>query len=324
MDNTLLYLSRADVEKTGVTMGKIIEAVESMFRLKGQGKVEMPPKPGVHTRKDSFLHAMPAYIKGDNEAVGLKWVGGYPSNPSKGLPYISGLFVLNAPDTGLPLCVMDCTWLTAMRTGAATAVAAKYLARPNSNTLGIIGCGVQGRSNLLALKEIFKLKKVFVYDKFLEAAKRFCSEMEQISDVEIEIVDSPKQAVVSRDLVITAGPWTNEPLAIIRENWLDEGAFASPVDMDTYWAPSAVAQADIFCLDDITQFDNFSKQGCFKKFPSPNRELGKIVAGIETGRTNNEQRTIGLNIGMALDDVAVAPLIYGKARKMGIGTVLPL
>ncbi len=324
MTSELLYLSRKDVEATQITMREIIDALEQMFRLKGQGLTEMPPKPGVHTRKDSFLHAMPAYIKGDNEAVGLKWVGGYPDNPAKGLAYISGLFILNDPDTGFPLCVMDCTWLTAMRTGAATAIAAKYLARPDSQTLGIIGCGVQGRSNLLALNEIFNLTRVVVYDKITKAAEKFCSEMAQTGDFDIEIADSPKQAVCGMDLIVTAGPWMKQPLAIIQEDWMDEGAFASPVDMDSYWTPSAIKQADIFCIDDIAQFNNFSKQGCFKDFPLPNRELDKIVAGLQQGRTDNKQRTIGLNIGMALDDVAVAPLIYNKAKKLGIGTRLPL
>jgi ornithine cyclodeaminase/alanine dehydrogenase len=305
-------------------MPEIIAAVEEMFRLKGEGKVEMPPKPGVHTRKDSFIHAMPAYIKGDNEAVGLKWVGGYPANSAKGLPYITGLFILNDPETGIPLCVMDCAWLTAMRTGAATAVAAKHLARPESKTLGIIGCGVQGRSNLLALKEVFSLEKVVAHDKFETAARAFKEEMESATGLEIEIAPTPKEAVSGMDLIVTAGVWTNEPLAVIQPDWMDPGSFASPVDMDSYWAPSAIKAADVFCLDDLGQFENFSAQGCFKDFPSPDCDLGSVVAGVSSGRSDASQRIVGLNIGMALDDVAVAPLIYGKALKAGIGVMLPL
>jgi len=101
-------------------------------------------------------------------------------------------------------------------------------------------------------------------------------------------------------------------------------AFASPVDMDSYWSTDAIKQADIFCLDDLGQFDNFSKQGCFKKFPYPDHDLAMIVAGQQKGRKNDKERTIGLNIGMALDDVAVAPLIYAAAIKKQIGTELPL
>ena len=123
---SILYLSREDVEATRLTMLEIIQALESMFLEKGHGRVEMPPKPGIHPRPDAFIHAMPAYIP-SLAAAGLKWVSGYPGNQSKGLPYITGLLILNDPDTGVPLAVMDCTWITAQRTGAATAVAAAEL-----------------------------------------------------------------------------------------------------------------------------------------------------------------------------------------------------
>ena len=121
---SLLYLSRQDIEDINLPMIKIIDALEAMFVDKGNDKVEMPPKPGIHTEKDSFIHAMPAYIP-SLRAAGMKWISGYPSNQAKGLPYITGLLILNDPRTGFPLAVMDATWITAKRTGAATAVAAK-------------------------------------------------------------------------------------------------------------------------------------------------------------------------------------------------------
>ena len=106
-----------------------------MFREKGEGRVEMPPKIGIHTMPDAFIHAMPASIPAQ-KAAGMKWVGGYPDNSKRGLPYITGLLILNDPETGVPVALMDCTWITAQRTGAATAVAAKYLARPESAVSG--------------------------------------------------------------------------------------------------------------------------------------------------------------------------------------------
>ncbi len=147
MAGELLYLSRADVEKVGLPMGEIIAAVECVFREKGEGRVEMPAKIGVHPAPDDFLHAMPAYLASPR-STGIKWVGNFLKNAPKGLPTISGLVVLNDPETGLPLAVMDCTWITARRTGAASAVAAKYLARADAEALTVIGCGVQGRSHL--------------------------------------------------------------------------------------------------------------------------------------------------------------------------------
>ena len=149
----LLYLSQSDVISLGLTMPEIIDTVEAAFREKGHGDVEMPPKPGIHTRADAFIHAMPAYIK-KTRAAGVKWIAGYPENTARGLPYISGLLILNDPDTGLPLAVMDAAWITAMRTAAATAVAAKYLSRPDVKSLAILGCGVQGKSNTDALMSV--------------------------------------------------------------------------------------------------------------------------------------------------------------------------
>ena len=116
---TLLYLSRADVEALALPMKRVIDAVESAFREKGEGTVEMPPKPGIHPSRDAFIHAMPALLK-EMGAGGLKWVSGFPENKDRGLPYIAGLFVLNDMRTGFPLAVMDCTWITGARTGAAS------------------------------------------------------------------------------------------------------------------------------------------------------------------------------------------------------------
>src|SRR5512143_1234464 len=128
-----LYLSKDDVVSAGLTMAEIVGTVERAFVEMGNGRVEMPPKPGIHPGQggDNFIHAMPAYIPAMKSA-GIKWVSGYPVNQAKGLPYITGLLILNDPETGLPKAVMDCTWITAMRTAAATAVAARRLARPES------------------------------------------------------------------------------------------------------------------------------------------------------------------------------------------------
>ena len=146
----LLYLSRADVEGLGLSMREVLRAVDDGFAAKGRGLTEMPPKPGIHTRPDCFIHAMPAYVR-EPEVAGLKWVSGYPPNPAKGLPYITGLLMLNDPETGVPLAVMDCAWITAMRTGASAGISAKYLARPDSEVaadrrLRRAGAAVAGRA----------------------------------------------------------------------------------------------------------------------------------------------------------------------------------
>jgi len=304
----VLYLSRKDVETLNLPMSDIIDALDKMFREKGEGRVEMPPKPGIHTREDAFIHAMPAYIPGMN-AAGVKWVSGYPENQKKNLPYISGLLILNDPDTGLPISVMDATWITAKRTGAATAIAAKYLARKESSTVGILACGVQGRNNLEALACLFKISKVRAFDIYPEIAQRYAKEMKEIAQADIEVVKSPKEAVAGLDLVVTSGPILKNPSPVIEAGWLAEGSFASPVDFDSYWKGEALKQADKLATDDIDQMGYYRKIGYFKNTPQPYADLGAIVSGKKPGRERAEERTISINLGIALDDMATAILI---------------
>jgi ornithine cyclodeaminase/alanine dehydrogenase len=319
----LLYLSRADVEAVAVPMPEIIEALEVAFRQHGQGKVEMPPKPGVHSRPDAFIHAMPCYIPGP-EAIGIKWVAGYPANPKQGLPYITGLVVLNDADTGLPLAVMDCTWITAKRTGAATALAAKYLARPEAEIVGVLGCGVQGRSNFEALNVLFPIKRVMAFDNLLQNALRYAEEIEEKWGVEVEVVDAPRKAVSGCDIVVTAGPILRKPHATIQAGWLDEGAFASLVDFDSYWDGPALREVDKFCTDDLPQLEHYVHVGYFQDIPPIYASLGDLVNGFKPGRQSLQERTMTANLGLALDDLATAPIVYQRAKARGIGRWLPL
>lgn len=319
----LLYLSRADVEAVDLSMAEIIRALESMFREKGEGRVEMPPKPGIHPRQDAFIHAMPAYIPA-LQAAGVKWISGYPQNQAKGLPYITGLLILNDPETGLPIAVMDATWITAQRTGAATAVAARHLARPDSSTAGIVACGVQGRSNVEALASVFALTRVKAFDVRPEVARAFAKEVSAALGVDVEVVDHPKEAVVGSDLVVTSGPILKEPTPVIEAGWLDEGAFACPVDFDSYWQGAALRQASKLATDDLDQLEYYRGAGYFKETPRPYADLGEIVAGLKPGRETDDERTIYVNLGLALDDMATAILIYRRAVEAGVGTKLPL
>jgi ornithine cyclodeaminase/alanine dehydrogenase-like protein (mu-crystallin family) len=321
--NQLLYLSKADVEAIGVTMAEIVESLAVTFRAKGEGRTEMPPKPGIHPGKDSFIHAMPAYIP-DLKSAGIKWVAGFPENPKKGLPYITGLLIFNDVATGLPLAVMDGVWMTAMRTGAATALSARYLARPESSVVGVLGCGVQGRSNVEALKVLFPIKEVRAYDVNPEAVKQYSADIRSRLDLDVVPVNSPRQAVSGCDIVVTAGPILKKPHATILAGWMDEGAFASLVDFDSYWHPDAIAQTAKFCTDDTAQFQQYQKMGYFQKVPDLYADLGELVSNQKPGRQTSDERTMTANLGLALDDMTVAPLLYERAVEKGIGTWLPL
>jgi len=320
----LLYLSQDDVKAVGLTMAEIIDALDVAFREKGKGLTEMPPKPGIHPGGgDNFIHAMPAYIPA-MKAAGVKWVSGFPKNHKKGLPYITGLLILNDPETGLPISVMDCVWITAMRTGAASALSARYLARPESSVIGILACGVQGRTNLEAMNVLFPIKRVMAYDVDENLSRRYADEMGPRFDLEVLPVATPREAVSGCDIVVTSGPILKKPHATIKSGWLDEGAFASLVDFDAYWHPDAMAESDKFCTDDTQQLLHYQQNGYFQNIPPLHADLGELVVGQKKGRETAIERTMTANLGLALDDMAVAPLIYQRAIEKRIGTPLPL
>ena len=319
-----LYLSKSDVVAVNLGMDDIIDSLEVAFKEKGEGRTEMPPKPGVHPGGgDNFIHAMPAYIPALKSA-GVKWVSGFPDNLQQGLPYITGLLILNDHQTGIPLAVMDCTWITGMRTGAATALSARYLARPDSSTVGVLGCGVQGRTNVEALNVLFPLKQVMAYDTDRAAVERYAEEIQQRFNLEVKPVSTPREAVSGCDIVVTAGPILKKPHATIQAGWMDAGAFASLVDFDSYWHPEAMAEADKFCTDDTAQLHHYQQVGYFQHIPPLHADLGELATGSKSGREQVEEKTFTANLGLAIDDMAVAPLIYQRAVDNGIGTWLPL
>jgi len=320
----VLYLSRADVEAVGISMSEIIEALQTVFQEKGEGRTEMPPKPGIHPGGgDNFIHAMPAYIPALMSA-GVKWVSGFPENPKQGLPYITGLLILNDSETGLPIAIMDCVWITAMRTGAATAVSARYLARPESATVGVLGCGVQGRTNVEALKELFPIKRVMAYDVSPEALNRYADEIKNRFNIETIPVKTQREAVTGCDIIVTAGPILKKPHATIQAGWMDEGAFASLVDFDSYWHTDAMCESDKFCTDDTAQLLHYKEVGYFQNIPPLHADLGELATGTKPGRETPDERTMTANLGLAIDDMAVAPLIFKRAVEKGIGTWLPM
>jgi ornithine cyclodeaminase/alanine dehydrogenase-like protein (mu-crystallin family) len=302
----------------------VIKAVEEAFYEKAEGYAEVPPKPGIHPREDAFIHAMPAYLRRMNSA-GVKWVSGFPENPKRGLPYISGLLILNDPDTGFPLCVMDCTWVTAKRTGAATAIAAKHLARDDARTLGILGCGVEGRSNLEALTVVCKcLEEVRAYDISRENLNRYIQEMTVQHRLRVIPASSPREAVQDCDIVVTSGPILKQPKPLIEASWFKAGGFACPLDFDSYWKPEAILSIDKFCTDDRNQLAYYKGQGYFSSIPDVYAELGEIVAGKKPSRGKPEERIMSMHLGSAVGDMATAKLVYDTAKKTEKGMELPL
>jgi ornithine cyclodeaminase/alanine dehydrogenase len=320
----ILYLSRVDVEKLDISVGDVIRVVEAAFREQARGTVEVPPKPGIHPRTDAFIHAMPAYIP-TMRSAGVKWVSGFPQNAKRGLPYIMGLLILNDPDTGMPTCVMDATWITAKRTGAATAVAAKYLAKEDARSAGILGCGVQGRSNAEALLLVCpNLEEVNAYDVNQHTLQTYVDEMAAKLAIDVTAVTTPRRAVEASDIVVTAGPILQHPRPVIKASWFQDGGFACPLDFDSYWTPDAMHSMDKFLTDDRSQLTYYKTLGYFANTPPIYAELSEIVSGVKPGRESRDERIMSMNLGLAIEDMATAMLVYRKAQARDYGRKLPL
>jgi ornithine cyclodeaminase/alanine dehydrogenase len=219
---------------------------------------------------------------------------------------------------------MDCVWITAKRTGAASAIAGRRLARPESSVMGMLGCGVQGRSHAEAFKVLFPIRKIMAYDADPAASVRYAGDIGKSLGIEVVPVTTPAEAVRGCDIVVTAGPILKMPHATIQAGWLEEGAFASLVDYDSYWSREALAQAAKFCTDDVPQLELYQSMGYFQNIPPIHADLGELVTGKKKGRDNPKERTMTANLGLAIDDMAVAPLLYQRAREKGLGTWLPL
>ena len=312
----MLYLSQEDILEMGIPLSEIIPLVETGLREHGLGQVENPPKPGIHAKSNSFIHAMPAYYR-KLGIGGIKWVSGYPSNRELGLPQILGVMITNDMETGVPTSIMDCRWITAVRTAAVSAVTAKFCASKGSTTLGVIGCGVQGRMTLSALKEMVPtLSKVKAYDVNPEASKRYKIDLEKEAGVDITPVKSVEEAANGSDLILTATQRLPQPL--VRNEWFKPGALGMGLEASRAWYGDAILKADKFVTDSWEQTEHFHEQGAFPDgMPRLYAELGEIVAGKKKGRENPKERILAINIGLALEDVIVADYVYKKAEKDG-------
>jgi ornithine cyclodeaminase/alanine dehydrogenase len=324
VNSSVLYLSRRDVEEVNVPMTSVLEAVEEVLREKALGRIEMPPKIGIHPTPTAFLHAMPAWVA-SARAVGMKWVSNFGDNPTRGRPTISGLLILNDPEHGFPIAVMDCTWITAKRTGAASAVAARYLARPDAESLTIIGCGVQGRSHLEAmLTALPRLKNISAYDQRPEALERYVEEARGVLGVDVRRAASCEVAVRDADIIVSATEILKRPRPVIRAEWIKPGAFCMPIDFDSQFTPEAIRTMDLLYTDDIEQMEHYRTMGYFRETPRVHGDLGDVVVGRKPSRQDPTQRTMAIHLGLAIEDMVTAVQVYERAQGLGLGTRLPL
>ncbi|MDR1622781.1 MAG: ornithine cyclodeaminase family protein, partial [Synergistaceae bacterium] len=244
----VLFLSQDDVKSLGIAMAEVIEAVEAGLKIKGEGKVELPPKPGVHPRKDCYIHAMPCWVGGGVDAAGLKWVAGYPFNIEKNLPYNNGIFCLNDTANGIVKSIMDANWMTTWRTGAAAAVGAKYFSRPGSNVVSVIGLGAIGKIVLRAIKTVRpETESIKLYDPSDAQYERFTAEMgAAFPGMKFERAGTMLEACRDSDIITTNAPILEHPERPLVKSWLKPDCLCIASDYDSTLNEDAAAAARVF------------------------------------------------------------------------------
>lgn len=307
-----LLLDRSAI-KTLMRISDVITVVEEAFRMCGEGRGKMPAKIYLSVEHGDF-RAMPAALPG---CAGMKWVNVHPQNPSRGLPTVMAILVYNDPETGYPLAIMDATEITAYRTGAAAAIASKYLARRDSHTIGIIGAGFQAHTQILAHAELFSPVSINVFDVSKAAVERLMNAFPQFS-----IRNCSIQEAVASDIVCTLTP-SRSP--IIKREWITPGTHINAVGADAPGKqeldPSILKEA-IVVVDDLKQAStsgeiNVPIQKGIYNIREVYGTLAEVIVGKKKGRTDNKVITVFDSTGIAVEDIAVAKLLFEKAQQMG-------
>jgi len=306
--------------KSLITVRGAIREVEKAFKLFGEGKVQMPPKVYIHLNKyKGDFRAMPAYVEG-LEKCSIKWVNVHPENRKKALPTVMAIIILSDPANGFPLSVMDATYVTALRTGAAGGVAAKYLARKDSKSVALVGCGVQAQTQLAALNENFNIERVRIWGHLRSEAAGFKRKASRIGDFKMEISKTIKSCVEDSDIIVTTTP-SRRPL--VRSGWLKRGAHVNAIGADAKGKqeldPKILKKAKIV----VDAWEQASHSGEIN-VPLAERQiskkdiyadLGEVVAGKKKGRTSGKEITVFDSTGLAIQDTAVANVVYREAKR---------
>jgi ornithine cyclodeaminase/alanine dehydrogenase-like protein (mu-crystallin family) len=307
---TLLHLSRDEVRSLLPPIQEQLDIVERTYAALAAGRVELPPKPGIHPRKDSFIHAMPAYLA-DDDVAALKWIAGYPENKARGLPYISGLIVLNDAETGLPVAVMDGAEITAARTAAASGVCVRRWAPKGWADAAILGCGEQGRFHATLLAALNPALRIRAYDPHPER-------IEQLEGP-VGATEDPRRAVDGAQVVVSAGPIVEDPDSPITGDWLADTVLALPIDFDFYFSAEAIESCDLFLVDDVAQFEYYRGLGHFEDWPKPAKSVGEALTDGDEG-----ERVACVNLGVGALDAAFGSRVLDAARERKVGRELPL
>lgn len=326
---SLRYLDGADVLAAMPPLDVRLDLAERTMRAL-VADAELPPKIGLHPRPaESFAHAMPAFLRGADpggadDLVGMKWVAGFDTNKTLGIPAINAVVILNDARTGLPVAVMDGGPITAVRTAAVSGVAIRRFApavtgRPIRAAL--IGAGVQGRSHLPVLGFVLPGVEVSLFDPSTERLESLAELGRETDGIgRIDIAPTAREAIAGADVVVTAAAF-GPVRQVMTNDWLEPDVLVVPVDYATYCSAAVAREAALFLVDHRGQLDAGRTAGLFDDYPEPAATFGEAILADRSRPANG--RVVALHLGVGLADVVFGSAILGRATTLGLGIVLP-
>lgn len=325
----MIILTRKDLESL-LTMRETIEVVEKAFAELAKGTADVPLRPIIFLKKyKGAMLYMPAYLR-EMDSLAMKVVSVYEENIKLNLPTIFAVILVNDPKTGMPIALMEGGFITAMRTGAASGVATKYLARKDAKIVGVIGTGVQARTQLWAVCEVRDIEKAYAYDVIKERAKIYCKEMSEKLGIDVSLADNAEEVAKKSDILILAttakkpvikGEWIRPGTHINSIGWM--GRDARELDSQTVKKSKLVVDSRKSVLSESGDIIIPIEEGVITE-DHIYAELGEIIIGKKPGRISDEEITLWKSVGLAIQDAATANLAYIKAKEKNMGTVIEL
>jgi len=327
------FLSGPDIDSLGLSNTEIVDAVEGAVRAHGDGRVVVEPR--VHLVPDNdgaghfnVLRGHLSAVDGQAGVSGVKVVGDFVANYAAGLPSELGLLTLYDPGTGVPLAIMDATLITACRTGAMTAVGARYLARPDSRVLGHVGARGTAFWNVVLLDELFDLDEIRVTSRRPESRKTFARQLAAVTRAPVRVTDTAEEVFDGADILVEASRLT-EPAPLLRTAAVRPGAFVVPYGTISAVEPDLLDVMDKVVVDDWREAQS-GRFGALRRHVDTGRlsaaslyaELGQIVNGQCPGREHDDERILLWHRGLAILDIAVGLAILRRAEEQDAGTML--
>jgi alanine dehydrogenase len=322
----IAYLNRLDIEELKITDDEILAAIEVSLAVQGRGETVIEPRmhlePGVAAGHFNVLRGA---IKAPIDSAGVKIVGDFVDNYKLGFPSELGVLLLFDPRTGAPKAILDAAGITDMRTGAVTAIGAKYLARKNSKILGHIGARGTAYWNVRLLDHLFDFDEIRVHSRREESRKEFAERLSRDLGKPVVATEDWKTCVEGADIVVEASRLL-EPAPLLKTGWIKKGAFVVPYGTMSAIELSLTDMMDKLVVDDWGQCKG-GKFGSLRAHVEAGKlsettlhaELGQIVAGLKPGRESDHETNLLWHRGLSLSDIALGHAMLEKAKRLNIG-----